>query len=68
VVSSPAIVNGVLYVGSYDHMVYAIGTWQNSEEPTSLFLANLPLIFAVAAVVIIVGLSVALLYRRKHRL
>ena len=26
VVSSPAIANGVVYLGSYDHVVYAIGT------------------------------------------
>jgi outer membrane protein assembly factor BamB len=32
VVSSPAVANGMVYLGSYDHQVYAFGS--SSSEPT----------------------------------
>jgi hypothetical protein len=31
VVSSPAIVNGVVYIGSYDHIVYALGSSPSTQ-------------------------------------
>ncbi len=32
VVSSPAVANGIVYVGSYDHIVYAIGDYSPSPQ------------------------------------
>lgn len=60
VASSPAVVNGVVYIGSYDNSVYALG-----GPPTSsniLFVT----IGAVSAVVIII-LLIFLLLRRNSK-
>ncbi len=64
VVSSPAVVNGVLYVGSYDHFVYAIGAINNTQDqtgyPTMLIMI---LTVGLIAVLIVVGI----LYWRKRK-
>jgi hypothetical protein len=68
VVSSPAVANGVVYVGSYDHLVYAFGSPPNTQPstPTSKFpsLEALTLIIAIALVVALIS---AVAYRRKRR-
>jgi outer membrane protein assembly factor BamB len=53
VVSSPAIANGVAYVGSYDHFVYAIGSFTGSQAGSEPWPAWL-----IAAVAVIVALIV----------
>ena len=53
VVSSPAISNGVVYVGSYDHFVYAIDSVvepQPNAEPWSAWM--------IAAVIVLIVLIV----------
>jgi predicted transporter len=67
VVSSPAVVNGVVYVGSYDHLVYAIGASEQTSksEPTSLLLVAILVVIVLVLLITFLGLF---LYRRKHRI
>jgi outer membrane protein assembly factor BamB len=61
--SSPAIANGVLYVGSYDHKVYAIGS-STSESDTPM---NTYYLIAVVIAVIIVVAAVVLVLNKRHK-
>jgi outer membrane protein assembly factor BamB len=67
VVSSPAVANGIVYIGSYDHMVYAFGPSQSSQA----FTPTIPNLTALIVLLLIVLLAVAVLavafYRRKHQ-
>jgi outer membrane protein assembly factor BamB len=40
VVSSPAVAEGMVYVGSYDHMVYAFGSSQSEQTYDVVFTAS----------------------------
>ena len=60
--SSPAIANGVLYVGSYDHKIYAIG---ESQTGSGIPMTTYYLIAAVIAVIIVVVAAV-LVFKRRH--
>jgi outer membrane protein assembly factor BamB len=60
--SSPAVVNGVLYVGSYDHKIYAIG---ESQTGSGIPMDTYYLIAAVIAVVIVVAAAVLELKKRR---
>lgn len=40
VVSSPAIVNGLVYIGSYDHIVDAIGSLQDTKTYSVEFIQS----------------------------
>jgi hypothetical protein len=65
VVSSPAVANGIVYVGSYDHLVYAFGPPHiipTIPELPSLIVLSL---FIVTILLAALLLAVAL-YRRKH--
>ena len=61
--SSPAMANGVLYIGSMDSHVYAFGT--AATQPG----LNIPLTYIIAAIaaIIIAAIVVALLLRRKKK-
>jgi outer membrane protein assembly factor BamB len=51
--SSPAVADGVLYVGSYDHNIYAIGSLSNSSSVPVVYVAVLATAVIIAAVVAI---------------
>ena len=64
VVSSPAIANGIIYVGSYDHLVYAFGsspTTQIDSEPIPTSIIVLLIIITI----LVVGLLVVVVYKKK---
>jgi hypothetical protein len=42
VVSSPAVANGMVYVGSYDHLVYAFGSSATEKFAVSFISSGLP--------------------------
>jgi large-conductance mechanosensitive channel len=56
--SSPAVVNGVVYVGSEDGDVYALGS------PPSSY-ATLFIVIGVVAVFVIVAAAVFLMFRKR---
>ncbi|TRZ48138.1 MAG: hypothetical protein D4S01_10915, partial [Dehalococcoidia bacterium] len=63
VVSSPAVANGIVYVGSYDHLVYAFGPSPSAQIysiPPSIIL------LLIMAILLVVGLLAVAIYRRKH--
>jgi serine/threonine-protein kinase len=61
--SSPAVYEGVVYVGSWDHKVYALGTLQASTPTNGVgSWAFAAIIIVVLAVIIAV---VLVLFRRK---
>jgi hypothetical protein len=66
VVSSPAVANGVVYFGSYDHLVYAVGSpVQSTEiEPDQSFII---LVLTLVLAVLVVGFLGLFLFRRKHQ-
>jgi outer membrane protein assembly factor BamB len=70
VVSSPAVANGVVYVGSYDHLVYAFGSpnsqLQLSESGSHSVSVTIYLSFVSVTIAAIA--VVAFLYTRKRRL
>jgi hypothetical protein len=57
----------VVYVGSYDHTVYAVGSLQ-SMEPTAPSSTDWRLLIAISlfAIAVAVVAFVVVLYRRKH--
>jgi hypothetical protein len=61
VVSSPAMTHDTLYVGSYDHIVYAFGPAVENPPPTRVWPIWL---FAVVAVIVILVIIVAVLLIR----
>jgi hypothetical protein len=68
VVSSPAVENGVIYFGSYDHLIYAIGTFQNPEKPNLMNVDPVLLfvsVFAAFAVIAAVTLAIVII-RKRH--
>jgi hypothetical protein len=65
VVSSPAVVDGVVYVGSYDHSVYAIGALQQ-QSPDSTFLFMLLLTVSIGLIVALVVVGVFYWRRRRE--
>jgi hypothetical protein len=62
------VADGAVYVGSYDHLVYAFGPVSGAEEngtlPTAIPLGLITVI--VGAVILAVVLVGILLHRRKH--
>jgi len=63
VVSSPSIANGVVYVGSYDHFVYAIGSVAGQpSEPASLWI-----VWVAAAVVVVLAVAAIILLVKRRR-
>jgi hypothetical protein len=65
VVSSPAIVDGVAYVGSYDHLVYAIGVPSEGTNQQDM-IQVIVVVLSVVAVLIVVAALVVLFHRRKQ--
>jgi len=65
VVSSPAIASGMVYIGSYDHMFYALGSSRNVQTYSAPFPILVTLVSGVIAVVAI--LLAAVLHRTKHK-
>jgi hypothetical protein len=66
VVSSPAVANGVVYFGSYDHVIYAVGTPSERSYPFAaqpiLLLASIIAAFAVLAIAILAFV----ILRKRH--
>ena len=65
VVSSPAVANGIVYVGSFDHVVYAFGVPED-KEARSVFPSFTFLLFLVLVVLLVAAALAVVLYRRKH--
>jgi hypothetical protein len=64
VYSSPAVSNGVVYIGSYDHNVYAFGsTASQSSTPVTTYYVTAA---AVIIIIVIIAAAVVLRKRRKH--
>ena len=62
--SSPVVVNGIVYIGSDDHTVYAFG---NQAVPNASFNA-LPFIIGAAVIIIIIIITVIIFLKRlKHK-
>lgn len=61
--SSPAVYEGVVYMGSWDHNVYALGT------PQSSIIANgadaWTLVIIVLVVLVLIGTVVLVFFRQK---
>jgi hypothetical protein len=66
VVSSPAIANNIVYVGSYNHMLYAFGSLSSKQPPSLSFAVLISLILLITAVLSAVLATV--LYKKKHKL
>jgi outer membrane protein assembly factor BamB len=65
--SSPAIADGIVYVGSWDHSVYAFGTVNGEVTPSgSISAESIYIIVTVIAVIFVIGGAVLLLRKRKH--
>jgi outer membrane protein assembly factor BamB len=62
--SSPAIANGVVYVGSWDHKVYAFGT-SSTETVSSIHMEIIYLLAVIIAAVLVVVVIITL-KRKKH--
>jgi len=67
VVSSPTVANGVVYVGSYDHLVYALGALQGSQESGEDILQSAVSIALVMVALTIAIVGIVVFYRRKRR-
>jgi uncharacterized paraquat-inducible protein A len=57
---SPAVVNGVVYIGSNDNNVYAIGALTSLRLPTTYIIVVIILIIVIAAAV--------LTFRRRNKI
>ena len=66
VVSSPAVANGTVYVGSYDHLIYAFGPSTSEQGDTEPFLWTVFSLFLGATALSVVLLAIVF-YRRKHQ-
>jgi heme/copper-type cytochrome/quinol oxidase subunit 2 len=66
IVSSPAVVDGVVYVGSYDHLVYAVGV-PSTEAATQNSSSFIVVLLSVVAVLIVVAVLAVWLYRRNSK-
>jgi outer membrane protein assembly factor BamB len=62
--SSPAVAGGIVYVGSWDHKVYAFGT-SSKTAASSIPTETIYLLAAITAAVLIVAAIIAL-KGRKH--
>ncbi len=71
--SSPAVVNGVAYFGSYDGNIYAVGQSANASNSATpgTSSSGVPSIvyYAIAVVVIVIILAVVgvALFRKRHK-
>jgi outer membrane protein assembly factor BamB len=67
--SSPAVWNGIVYVGSWDHYVYAFGnlltTSTPSPETSPLLSFTAEIIYLTVAIVIVVASTAAVILRHK---
>lgn len=62
--SSPAVVNGLLFVGSFDKNIYAIGASTTTAPGTTTYNYT----YIIAAVVIILKIiAAAVLFLTRHR-
>jgi outer membrane protein assembly factor BamB len=64
--SSPAVANGVVYVGSTDNNVYAIGP-NTSTANSGTRLNTYYIIIAAVAVVFVVAAVISLLLRKRPK-
>ena len=70
VVSSPAVADSDVYVGSYDHIVYAFGSAPSGQPNTASKVAYLPMIAAVliaSAVVVTAAVLTNAFYKKRHK-
>ena len=65
-ISTSAVANGVVFVGSYDHVVYAFGSSPNTQTFTPKFpsVTVLTLIIVITLAAALIG---AVAYRRKRQ-
>jgi len=68
VVSSPAIANNVVYVGSYNHIVYAFGSVgsSHSKQTSSMQPELLVLLIFVPIAVVVIALAIVI-YRKRSK-
>jgi hypothetical protein len=66
VVSSPAVANGVVYLGSYDRMIYAVGTIQNPEIPNLMPQPIFVLLSILLAIAVLAAITIAIIRVKKH--
>ena len=64
-VISPAVVNGVVYIGSDDGNVYALGS--PTSSPSSTSSNNLFIIIGVVVAVVIVATVVFLMFQKRMK-
>ncbi len=62
--SSPTVANRVVYVGSYDNNIYAIGLTAPADDSGTLMITYYIIIAAVAFVIVAVTI-ISLVYRRR---
>ena len=65
VASSPAVVNGVVYIGSFDDSIYALGGSPTPSPSTSWSNTVFTEIGVVVAVVIVASVMTFLIFRKR---
>jgi outer membrane protein assembly factor BamB len=65
VVSSPAVADGIVYVGSYDHFIYAFGPSPSTQTYTTSIPTSIILLLIVSTI-LAVGLLAVIIYRRNR--
>jgi hypothetical protein len=63
ILSSPAVVDGVVYVASYDHVIYAIGLPR--IEPADSGDSFLNLLLLALASLLLISILVIVLFRKR---
>jgi len=62
--SSPAVVNGVLYIGSLDNNVYALGASPNTASTPKITSTTIYVTIIIAAIV--TSISIVFLIKKKR--
>jgi hypothetical protein len=67
--SSPAVWNGVVYVGSWDHNVYAFGNLATDSTPSPgtqpMFSLTTESIYLTVVVIVVAAIAVLIMFRHK---
>ncbi len=64
--SSPAVVDGIIYIGSNDDSIYALGV-MSSTSPSPVFSSNLFIVIGAVVSVVIVFMIAFLIFRKKPK-
>jgi hypothetical protein len=64
--SSPAIADGILFIGSMDRSVYAFGSSSTTQNGSSIPMTTYYIVVSIVLIIIVVAVTILILGRRKN--